>query len=83
MKINHGGHLIYQDTQIVRFTENKTKLESDWQRSGKRVPQIMGEVKEVKIGFTNEKIKRAQVRDLREGYIYRERERKRAYLHVS
>ena len=44
MKINHGGHLIYQDTQIAGFTENKTKLESDWQRSGKCVPQIMGEV---------------------------------------
>ena len=38
----------------------------------------MGEVKEIKIGFLNEKIKRAQFRDLREVHIYiyiwRERE---------
>ena len=49
------------------------------QRSGKCVPQIMGEVKEIKVGFLNGKIKRAQVRDLREVYIYiyMERERER------
>ena len=33
MKINHGGHLIYQDTQIAGFTENKTRkwLAEVWQ----------------------------------------------------
>ena len=48
------------------------------------MPQIMGEVKEIKIGFLNGKIKRAQVRDLREVYIYiyiyMERERERLPL---
>ena len=49
------------------------------------MPQIMGEVKEIKVGFLNGKIKRAQVRDLREVYIYIYiwRERERDYLYVS
>lgn len=40
----------------------------------------MGEIKEIKIGFLNEKIKRAQFRDLREVHIYIWKERETTFM---